>query len=225
MLVEVDLFPIIEEDELNNISEHEEQWWSTVVVLVDWKVVEVVVLSAIWSDSINEDDDNEAGFSLSEVCDSVKVDVVVGQVTIVLVWTSIIVVVKTCVESFDVVVYNDSVVFDVVSIIVIDVNGVSVETVDIWLSFVKLDLSVETVDCRIVEFSVPTDYPNIPPFFQKLIILKSFFFFAVVFNDNNFIIGIRGFFLNRYDTFAQIRHMILIGNENRNQRLPFNFIF
>lgn len=151
MLVEVDLFPIIEEDELNNISEHEEQWWSTVVVLVDWKVVEVVVLSAIWSDSINEDDDNEAGFSLSEVCDSVKVDVVVGQVTIVLVWTSIIVVVKTCVESFDVVVYNDSVVFDVVSIIVIDVNGVSVETVDIWLSFVKLDLSVETVDCRIVE--------------------------------------------------------------------------
>lgn len=152
MLVEVDLFPIIEEDELNNISEHEEQWWSTVVVLVDWKVVEVVVLSAIWSDSINEDDDNEAGFSLSEVCDSVKVDVVVGQVTIVLVWTSIIVVVKICVESFDVVVYNDSVVFDVVSIIVIDVNGVSVETVDIWLSFVKLDLSVETVDCRIVEF-------------------------------------------------------------------------
>lgn len=152
MLVEVDLFPIIEEDVLNNISEHEEQWWSTVVVLVDWKVVEVVVLSAIWSDSINEDDDNEAGFSLSEVCDSVKVDVVVGQVTIVLVWTSIIVVVKTCVESFDVVVYNDSVVFDVVSIIVIDVNGVSVETVDIWLSFVKLDLSVETVDCRIVEF-------------------------------------------------------------------------
>lgn len=151
MLVEVDLFPIIEEDELNNISEHEEQWWSTVVVLVDWKVVEVVVLSAIWSDSINEDDDNEAGFSLSEVCDSVKVDVVVGQVTIVLVWTSIIVVVKICVESFDVVVYNDSVVFDVVSIIVIDVNGVSVETVDIWLSFVKLDLSVETVDCRIVE--------------------------------------------------------------------------
>lgn len=151
MLVEVDLFPIIEEDELNNISEHEEQWWSTVVVLVDWKVVEVVVPSAIWSDSINEDDDNEAGFSLSEVCDSVKVDVVVGQVTIVLVWTSIIVVVKTCVESFDVVVYNDSVVFDVVSIIVIDVNGVSVETVDIWLSFVKLDLSVETVDCRIVE--------------------------------------------------------------------------
>lgn len=152
MLVEVDLFPIIEEDELNNISEHEEQWWSTVVVLVDWKVVEVVVLSAIWSDSINEDDDNEAGFSLSEVCDSVKVDVVVGQVTIVLVWTSIIVVVKICVESFDVVVYNDSVVFDVVSIIVIDVNGVSVETVDIWLSFVKLDLSVETVDFRIVEF-------------------------------------------------------------------------
>lgn len=152
MLVEVDLFPIIEEDVLNNISEHEEQWWSTVVVLVDWKVVEVVVLSAIWSDSINEDDDNEAGFSLSEVCDSVKVDVVVGQVTIVLVWTSIIVVVKICVESFDVVVYNDSVVFDVVSIIVIDVNGVSVETVDIWLSFVKLDLSVETVDCRIVEF-------------------------------------------------------------------------
>lgn len=151
MLVEVDLFPIIEEDELNNISEHEEQWWSTVVVLVDWKVVEVVVLSAIWSDSINEDDDNEAGFSLSEVCDSVKVDVVVGQVTIVLVWTSIIVVVKICVESFDVVVYNDSVVFDVVSIIVIDVNGVSVETVDIWLSFVKLDLSVETADCRIVE--------------------------------------------------------------------------
>lgn len=151
MLVKVDLFPIIEEDELNNISEHEEQWWSTVVVLVDWKVVEVVVLSAIWSDSINEDDDNEAGFSLSEVCDSVKVDVVVGQVTIVLVWTSIIVVVKICVESFDVVVYNDSVVFDVVSIIVIDVNGVSVETVDIWLSFVKLDLSVETVDCRIVE--------------------------------------------------------------------------
>ena len=151
MLVEVDLFPIIEEDELNSISEHEEQWWSTVVVLVDWKVVEVVVLSAIWSDSINEDDDNEAGFSLSEVCDSVKVDVVVGQVTIVLVWTSIIVVVKICVESFDVVVYNDSVVFDVVSIIVIDVNGVSVETVDIWLSFVKLDLSVETVDCRIVE--------------------------------------------------------------------------
>lgn len=151
MLVEVDLFPIIEEDVLNNISEHEEQWWSTVVVLVDWKVVEVVVLSAIWSDSINEDDDNEAGFSLSEVCDSVKVDVVVGQVTIVLVWTSIIVVVKICVESFDVVVYNDSVVFDVVSIIVIDVNGVSVETVDIWLSFVKLDLSVETVDCRIVE--------------------------------------------------------------------------
>lgn len=151
MLVEVDLFPIIEEDELNNISEHEEQWWSTVVVLVDWKVVEVVVLSAIWSDSINEDDDNEAGFSLSEVCDSVKVDVVVGQVTIVLVWTSIIVVVKICVESFDVVVYNDSVVFDIVSIIVIDVNGVSVETVDIWLSFVKLDLSVETVDCRIVE--------------------------------------------------------------------------
>lgn len=151
MLVEVDLFPIIEEDELNNISEHEEQWWSTVVVLVDWKVVEVVVLSAIWSDSINEDDDNEAGFSLSEVCDSVKVDVVVGQVTIVLVWTSIIVVVKICVESFDVVVYNDFVVFDVVSIIVIDVNGVSVETVDIWLSFVKLDLSVETVDCRIVE--------------------------------------------------------------------------
>lgn len=151
MLVEVDLFPIIEEDELNNISEHEEQWWSTVVVLVDWKVVEVVVPSAIWSDSINEDDDNEAGFSLSEVCDSVKVDVVVGQVTIVLVWTSIIVVVKICVESFDVVVYNDSVVFDVVSIIVIDVNGVSVETVDIWLSFVKLDLSVETVDCRIVE--------------------------------------------------------------------------
>lgn len=152
MLVEVDLFPIIEEDELNNISEHEEQWWSTVVVLVDWKVVEVVVPSAIWSDSINEDDDNEAGFSLSEVCDSVKVDVVVGQVTIVLVWTSIIVVVKICVESFDVVVYNDSVVFDVVSIIVIDVNGVSVETVDIWLSFVKLDLSVETVDFRIVEF-------------------------------------------------------------------------
>lgn len=152
MLVEVDLFPIIEEDVLNNISEHEEQWWSTVVVLVDWKVVEVVVPSAIWSDSINEDDDNEAGFSLSEVCDSVKVDVVVGQVTIVLVWTSIIVVVKICVESFDVVVYNDSVVFDVVSIIVIDVNGVSVETVDIWLSFVKLDLSVETVDCRIVEF-------------------------------------------------------------------------
>lgn len=152
MLVEVDLFPIIEEDELNNISEHEEQWWSTVVVLVDWKVVEVVVLSATWSDSINEDDDNEAGFSLSEVCDSVKVDVVVGQVTIVLVWTSIIVVVKICVESFDVVVYNDSVVFDVVSIIVIDVNGVSVETVDIWLSFVKLDLSVETVDFRIVEF-------------------------------------------------------------------------
>lgn len=152
MLVEVDLFPIIEEDELNNISEHEEQWWSTVVVLVDWKVVEVVVPSAIWSDSINEDDDNEAGFSLSEVCDSVKVDVVVGQVTIVLVWTSIIVVVKICVESFDVVVYNDSVVFDIVSIIVIDVNGVSVETVDIWLSFVKLDLSVETVDCRIVEF-------------------------------------------------------------------------
>lgn len=152
MLVEVDLFPIIEEDVLNNISEHEEQWWSTVVVLVDWKVVEVVVLSAIWSDSINEDDDNEAGFSLSEVCDSVKVDVVVGQVTIVLVWTSIIVVVKICVESFDVVVYNDSVVFDIVSIIVIDVNGVSVETVDIWLSFVKLDLSVETVDCRIVEF-------------------------------------------------------------------------
>lgn len=151
MLVEVDLFPIIEEDELNNISEHEEQWWSTVVVLVDWKVVEVVVLSAIWSDSINEDDDNEAGFSLSEVCDSVKVDVVVGQVTIVLVWTSIIVVVKICVESFDVVVYNDSVVSDIVSIIVIDVNGVSVETVDIWLSFVKLDLSVETVDCRIVE--------------------------------------------------------------------------
>lgn len=151
MLVEVDLFPIIEEDELNNISEHEEQWWSTVVVLVDWKVVEVVVPSAIWSDSINEDDDNEAGFSLSEVCDSVKVDVVVGQVTIVLVWTSIIVVVKICVESFDVVVYNDSVVFDIVSIIVIDVNGVSVETVDIWLSFVKLDLSVETVDCRIVE--------------------------------------------------------------------------
>lgn len=151
MLVEVDLFPIIEEDELNNISEHEEQWWSTVVVLVDWKVVEVVVLSAIWSDSINEDDDNEAGFSLSEVCDSVKVDVNVGQVTIVLVWTSIIVVVKICVESFDVVVYNDSVVFDVVSIIVIDVNGVSVETVDIWLSFVKLDLLVETVDCRIVE--------------------------------------------------------------------------
>lgn len=151
MLVEVDLFPIIEEDVLNNISEHEEQWWSTVVVLVDWKVVEVVVLSAIWSDSINEDDDNEAGFSLSEVCDSVKVDVVVGQVTIVLVWTSIIVVVKICVESFDVVVYNDSVVFDIVSIIVIDVNGVSVETVDIWLSFVKLDLSVETVDCRIVE--------------------------------------------------------------------------
>lgn len=151
MLVEVDLFPIIEEDELNNISEHEEQWWSTVVVLVDWKVVEVVVLSAIWSDSINEDDDNEAGFSLSEVCDSVKVDVVVGQVTIVLVWTSIIVVVKICVESFDVVVYNDSVVFDIVSIIVIDVNGVSVETVDIWLLFVKLDLSVETVDCRIVE--------------------------------------------------------------------------
>lgn len=151
MLVEVDLFPIIEEDELNSISEHEEQWWSTVVVLVDWKVVEVVVLSAIWSDSINEDDDNEAGFSLSEVCDSVKVDVVVGQVTIVLVWTSIIVVVKICVESFDVVVYNDSVVFDIVSIIVIDVNGVSVETVDIWLSFVKLDLSVETVDCRIVE--------------------------------------------------------------------------
>lgn len=151
MLVEVDLFPIIEEDELNNISEHEEQWWSTVVVLVDWKVVEVVVLSAIWSDLINEDDDNEAGFSLSEVCDSVKVDVVVGQVTIVLVWTSIIVVVKICVESFDVVVYNDSVVFDIVSIIVIDVNGVSVETVDIWLSFVKLDLSVETVDCRIVE--------------------------------------------------------------------------
>lgn len=151
MLVKVDLFPIIEEDELNNISEHEEQWWSTVVVLVDWKVVEVVVLSAIWSDSINEDDDNEAGFSLSEVCDSVKVDVVVGQVTIVLVWTSIIVVVKICVESFDVVVYNDSVVFDIVSIIVIDVNGVSVETVDIWLSFVKLDLSVETVDCRIVE--------------------------------------------------------------------------
>lgn len=151
MLVEVDLFPIIEEDELNNISEHEEQWWSTVVVLVDWKVVEVVVPSAIWSDSINEDDDNEAGFSLSEVCDSVKVDVVVGQVTIVLVWTSIIVVVKICVESFDVVVYNDSVVFDVVSIIVIDVNGVSVETVDIWLSFVKLDLSVETADCRIVE--------------------------------------------------------------------------
>lgn len=151
MLVEVDLFPIIEEDVLNNISEHEEQWWSTVVVLVDWKVVEVVVPSAIWSDSINEDDDNEAGFSLSEVCDSVKVDVVVGQVTIVLVWTSIIVVVKICVESFDVVVYNDSVVFDVVSIIVIDVNGVSVETVDIWLSFVKLDLSVETVDCRIVE--------------------------------------------------------------------------
>lgn len=152
MLVEVDLFPIIEEDVLNNISEHEEQWWSTVVVLVDWKVVEVVVLSATWSDSINEDDDNEAGFSLSEVCDSVKVDVVVGQVTIVLVWTSIIVVVKICVESFDVVVYNDFVVFDVVSIIVIDVNGVSVETVDIWLSFVKLDLSVETVDCRIVEF-------------------------------------------------------------------------
>lgn len=152
MLVEVDLFPIIEEDVLNNISEHEEQWWSTVVVLVDWKVVEVVVLSATWSDSINEDDDNEAGFSLSEVCDSVKVDVVVGQVTIVLVWTSIIVVVKICVESFDVVVYNDSVVFDVVSIIVIDVNGVSVETVDIWLSFVKLDLSVETVDFRIVEF-------------------------------------------------------------------------
>lgn len=152
MLVEVDLFPIIEEDELNNISEHEEQWWSTVVVLVDWKVVEVVVPSAIWSDSINEDDDNEAGFSLSEVCDSVKVDVVVGQVTIVLVWTSIIVVVKICVESFDVVVYNDFVVFDVVSIIVIDVNGVSVETVDIWLSFVKLDLSVETVDFRIVEF-------------------------------------------------------------------------
>lgn len=152
MLVEVDLFPIIEEDVLNNISEHEEQWWSTVVVLVDWKVVEVVVLSATWSDSINEDDDNEAGFSLSEVCDSVKVDVVVGQVTIVLVWTSIIVVVKICVESFDVVVYNDLVVFDVVSIIVIDVNGVSVETVDIWLSFVKLDLSVETVDCRIVEF-------------------------------------------------------------------------
>lgn len=152
MLVEVDLFPIIEEDELNNISEHEEQWWSTVVVLVDWKVVEVVVLSATWSDSINEDDDNEAGFSLSEVCDSVKVDVVVGQVTIVLVWTSIIVVVKICVESFDVVVYNDFVVFDVVSIIVIDVNGVSVETVDIWLSFVKLDLSVETVDFRIVEF-------------------------------------------------------------------------
>lgn len=152
MLVEVDLFPIIEEDVLNNISEHEEQWWSTVVVLVDWKVVEVVVPSAIWSDSINEDDDNEAGFSLSEVCDSVKVDVVVGQVTIVLVWTSIIVVVKICVESFDVVVYNDSVVFDVVSIIVIDVNGVSVETVDIWLSFVKLDLSVETVDFRIVEF-------------------------------------------------------------------------
>lgn len=151
MLVEVDLFPIIEEDVLNNISEHEEQWWSTVVVLVDWKVVEVVVLSAIWSDSINEDDDNKAGFSLSEVCDSVKVDVVVGQVTIVLVWTSIIVVVKICVESFDVVVYNDSVVFDIVSIIVIDVNGVSVETVDIWLSFVKLDLSVETVDCRIVE--------------------------------------------------------------------------
>lgn len=151
MLVEVDLFPIIEEDVLNNISEHEEQWWSTVVVLVDWKVVEVVVPSAIWSDSINEDDDNEAGFSLSEVCDSVKVDVVVGQVTIVLVWTSIIVVVKICVESFDVVVYNDSVVFDVVSIIVIDVNGVSVETVDIWLSFVKLDLSVETADCRIVE--------------------------------------------------------------------------
>lgn len=151
MLVEVDLFPIIEEDVLNNISEHEEQWWSTVVVLVDWKVVEVVVPSAIWSDSINEDDDNEAGFSLSEVCDSVKVDVVVGQVTIVLVWTSIIVVVKICVESFDVVVYNDSVVFDIVSIIVIDVNGVSVETVDIWLSFVKLDLSVETVDCRIVE--------------------------------------------------------------------------
>ena len=152
MLVEVDLFPIIEEDVLNNISEHEEQWWSTVVVLVDWKVVEVVVLSATWSDSINEDDDNEAGFSLSEVCDSVKVDVVVGQVTIVLVWTSIIVVVKICVESFDVVVYNDFVVFDVVSIIVIDVNGVSVETVDIWLSFVKLDLSVETVDFRIVEF-------------------------------------------------------------------------
>lgn len=152
MLVEVDLFPIIEEDVLNNISEHEEQWWSTVVVLVDWKVVEVVVPSAIWSDSINEDDDNEAGFSLSEVCDSVKVDVVVGQVTIVLVWTSIIVVVKICVESFDVVVYNDFVVFDVVSIIVIDVNGVSVETVDIWLSFVKLDLSVETVDFRIVEF-------------------------------------------------------------------------
>ena len=152
MLVEVDLFPIIEEDELNNISEHEEQWWSTVVVLVDWKVVEVVVLSATWSDSINEDDDNEAGFSLSEVCDSVKVDVVVGQVTIVLVWTSIIVGVKICVESFDVVVYNDFVVFDVVSIIVIDVNGVSVETVDIWLSFVKLDLSVETVDFRIVEF-------------------------------------------------------------------------
>ena len=152
MLVEVDLFPIIEEDELNNTSEHEEQWWSTVVVLVDWKVVEVVVPSAIWSDSINEDDDNEAGFSLSEVCDSVKVDVVVGQVTIVLVWTSIIVVVKICVESFDVVVYNDFVVFDVVSIIVIDVNGVSVETVDIWLSFVKLDLSVETVDFRIVEF-------------------------------------------------------------------------
>ena len=59
---------------------------------------------------------------------------------------------KICVESFDVVVYNDFVVFDVVSIIVIDVNGVSVETVDIWLSFVKLDLSVETVDFRIVEF-------------------------------------------------------------------------
>ena len=65
---------------------------------------------------------------------------------------------------------------------------------------------------------------NILSLLQDLVILKGFLLLAVIFHNNNFVIRIRTLFNNGVNTAGQILDMILIGNQNRNQRLPLNFI-
>ena len=83
----------------------------------------------------------------------------------------------------------------------------------------------EIIDIRIVEGAIPVHHMYLwITCLQFFIICEGFFLGAVVFNNDIFIIPVGGFFLNGRNTPFQICSMILVGNQNGDQRVIFTNI-
>ena len=87
-------------------------------------------------------------------------------------------------------------------------------------------LYTEIVDFGIVEVSFVIAYMSLAALFlQFLIVRKGLLLRAVVLHNNKLQIWIAGFFQNRLHTAIQIIDVILIWNNNRNQRLFVENVF